>query len=165
MPFSLTQGILSDLIFERIQIDPDTPVRKVLKFKNDHADQLGRFRTKVAELTQTISREQPIELLRQQVEDVYLNEVKPAIHDLEASLTGNRIKWAIESFLKMAFFSSGPTVALNVLLGLAGPYALIVGAGLSMTASAILYNREKAEALRENPFTFVLAAEKGFTKN
>lgn len=162
MPLSLAQGILSDLVFERIQIAPDTPVRKILKFRNDHADELGRFRTKVAELTQVVSRNQPIELLRQQIEDIYINEVKPAIHSLKASLNGSRIKWATENFLKVAFFSSGPTFVLNALLDSSGPYALLAGAGISVTASAILYNREKAETLRQNPFSFVLAAEKAF---
>ncbi len=160
LPVSLAQGVLTDLIFEKIQIAPDTSVKKILNFRNDHADELGRFRTKIAELTQVISSNQPIERLHQQVTDIYLNEVQPAIQSLKDGLTGKRIKWASENFLKIAFFST--TSVPLALLGLSVPYALLAGAGISLTASAILYNREKTDDLKQNPFAFVLTAEKAF---
>lgn len=52
-PLYLRQGLLVDLIFDRIKIDPDTPVKKILEFRRRHADELGHFRTKIAELTQS----------------------------------------------------------------------------------------------------------------
>lgn len=162
MPRSLAQGALADLIIEGIKIDPNTPTKKVLEFRNCHADELGRFRTKIAELTTTISNEQPLDRLRQQVYDIYVNEVQPAISALEKGLQDHKIKWATENFLKVAFFSTSSTSVPLALLGLCVPQALLVGAGISLTASAILYNREKAEKLRQNPFSYLLAAEKAF---
>lgn len=162
MPLSLAQGTLANLIFERLQIAPDTPVKKILKFRADHADELGRFRTKITELTQSISNEQPFEQLRQQVEDIYINEVQPAINSLKKGLTDCKIKWATENFLKVGFFSTSSASIPLALLGLAVPHALLVGAGVSLTASAILYNREKARTLRENPFSYLLAVKKAF---
>lgn len=164
MPLSLAQGALTDLIIDRIQVASDTPVKKILKFRRDHADELGRFRAKITDLTTTISSGRPLELdqLRQQVDDIYINEVKPAMNSVKEGLTDSKIKWATENFLRVASFSTSSTSVPLALLGLSVPYALLVGAGVSVTASAILYNREKAEKLRQNPFSYLLAAERAF---
>jgi len=154
---SLAQGILADLIFERIKIDPDTPFKNLLSFREKHADELGRFRVKVAELTKNISSEQPLEKLRQEVNDTFINEVSPSINALKQGLKSNNIKWVTENFLKVSFFSTSSTSIPLVLLGLSVPQALLAGAGISLTASAILYNCDKAEKLRQNPYSYLLS--------
>jgi hypothetical protein len=159
---SLAQGMLSDLIFERIKIDPDTPFKKILDFRRRHKDELGRFRVEVAELTKNISGDQSLKRLRQEVNDTFINKVTPSIDALKEALTSNNIKWVTENFLKVSFFSTSSTSLPLVLLGLSVPQALLVGVGISLTASAILYNREKAEQLRKNPYSCFLAAEKAF---
>ncbi len=160
-PLSLAQGTLADLILERIQIDTNTPVKKILKFRNDYADELGRFRTEIAKLTETISNKQLMDAPYQHIEDIYTNEIGPAYNSLKKGLTSNRITWATKSFIKVAFFSTVSSLPLT-LLGLSVPHALLAGAGISLTASAVLYNHEKAEILRQNPFSYVLAVEKVF---
>jgi len=47
-------------------------------------------------------------------------------------------------------------------LGLDVAQALLVGSGISLTAAAILYNLDKRATLRENPYAYVLAAERTF---
>jgi hypothetical protein len=162
MPLSIAQGTLADLILERIQIDPNTSTKNILKFRKNHSDELGFFRIKIAELTKYITNDLPIEVFRQQVEDIYINEVTPAVNNLKKCLTDYRIKWIAENFLKVSFFSTGSTSIPLALLGLCVPQALLVGAGVSLTASAIIYNIEKADKLRQNPFSYLLAAEKVF---
>jgi hypothetical protein len=49
-------------------------------------------------------------------------------------------------------------------LGLSVPYALLVGAGASLTMSTILYNRAKSKILRQNPFSYMLLTEKTFQR-
>jgi len=93
---------------------------------------------------------------------MFADEVTPAINDLKKGLTDNKIKWATEHFLRVTFFSASSTSIPIALLGLSVPHALLVGAGVSLAASAILYNRNKAEILRKNPFSYVLATEKAF---
>ncbi len=161
-PVSLSQGLLADLILEKIKIDPNTSAKAIIEFRKEHSDELGYFRTKVAELTEAISNNQNFDALQQQLEDIYVNEVKPAIGSLKRTLTDSKIRWATENFLKVAFFSAGTTSVPLALVGLSVPHALLVGVGVSMTASAIMYNREKADKLRRNPFSYLLAAEKAF---
>lgn len=163
VPSFISQGILADLMFEKIQIDPETPVKKIIKFRKERADDLGLFRTKIAELTSSITKDLPPEALHQTIEDIYKNEVQPSVSTLKRQLTDHRIKWATENFLKVGFFSTSSTSVPLLLVGMATSLALLVGAGISLTASLVMYNREKEAKLRENPFSYLLAVEKKFS--
>lgn len=158
----LAQAMIADLILKGIQIEPDTPVNKIITFKNKFQNELGQFRTKIAELTDKISIEQPIEALRQNIYDKYVNEVKPAIESLRKGLKDNLIRSVTDNFLKISFFSIPTTSISLALLGLSIPYALLAGAGISLTANSVLYNVDKAQKLRENPYAYLLKAQKEF---
>ena len=122
---SFAQAMLADLILEGIQIDPDTPANKIIAFRNKFQIELGHFRTKIAELTDEISNEQPLEALRQNIYDKYLNEVKPAIESLRKGLKDNLIRSLTDNFLKISSFSI-PTASISLaLLGLSIPYARV----------------------------------------
>jgi hypothetical protein len=161
---SLAQGMLADLILERINIPRDTPIRKILKFRSQYQNELGRFRTKIDKLTNAISTNQPLEAIRQNIEDIYINEVKPALSSLKEGLKDCEIKWATKDILKIACVSTGSTAIPLLLLGLAVPQALLAQAGVSLTLSAILYNRKKAKLLRENPYSYLLAVKEKFAR-
>ncbi|WP_414756034.1 DUF6236 family protein [Anabaena sp. CCY 9910] len=160
MPVSLSQGMLADLILERINIDPETPVTEIIKFRRRYADELGRFRVKIAKLTESVSNDTSFSRLHQQINDLYVNEVQPEINTLKRILSEQRINWVAENFIKVTFFSTGAVSLPHTVLGLSVPHALFVGAGISLIASAILYNRDKANCLRQNPFSYLLGAEK-----
>jgi hypothetical protein len=162
---SLAQAMLADLIIEGIQIDPDTPVNKIIAFRNKFQNELGHFRTKIAELTNEISIDQPLEALRQNIYDKYLNEVKPAIESLRKGLKDNLIRSVTDNFLKISSFSIPTTSISLALLGLSIPYALLAGTGISLTANSVRYNVDKAQKLRENPYTYLLKAQKEFDPN
>ncbi len=162
MQKTVAQGALAELSLQHIQIDPNTPVANIIKFRKNHADELGLFRTKVEELTKVIEDDLPIHHLHQKVQDIHINQVKPAVNSLKAALTGIGIRHATGNFLKLTFFSVSPTALISVAFGLAAPYALLAGLGISLIASTINYNVAKREVLRKNEFSYVLAAERGF---
>jgi hypothetical protein len=159
-PSTLAQGALANLVINRIQIDPETPARKIIQFKKDYSDELGLFRSKVADLTSAISAEQPFESLMQRVNDIYTNEFKPELSTFKKILKASKIKWAAENFFKVSFFSTSATSVPLALIGLTIPQALLVGVGISLTVSAVLYNCDKTDKLNQSPFTYILAAEK-----
>jgi hypothetical protein len=161
----LAQGVLVDLIIEKIKINPQTPVADILKFREDHADELGRFRSEIESLTKTASADLPIEHLHQSIQDTYTNKVLPALNDLKSGLVSSRIHWVSENALKITSLSVAPGSLFgtaSLAFGLAAPQALLVGVGVSLTASIILYNLQRRQAIRENPYAFVLSAEKQF---
>lgn len=159
LPKTLAPGMLSQLAIERIAIAPSTSVESLLKFKRKHKDELAQFRSKVEQITSTVKEDLPAEALRQTISDFYKNEVEPAISNLKKALDGRRIKWLGEGLLKIAFLSAGSSTML-VAAGLSVPTALLAGAGLSLIVSGAMYNVDKTESLRNNPYTYLLSLGK-----
>jgi hypothetical protein len=155
-PRTLAQGLLAHLALERVAVDPETPVEELLEFRRKHGDELAQFRTKVEQLTAAVNADMPLEALRQRALDIYNNEVSPAVSNLKKALDGGRIRWLGEGLLKIAFLSVG-TSSMLVATGLSVPTALLAGAGLSLVASGVMYNVDRAESLRSNPFSYLLA--------
>jgi hypothetical protein len=44
-----------------------------------------------------------------------------------------------------------------VVAGLAAPYALLAGAGISLVAAGMMYDKERRDSLRESPYSYLLA--------
>ncbi|MFW6253923.1 MAG: hypothetical protein ACOC41_03245 [Chitinivibrionales bacterium] len=160
VPREFGQGLLVQLMLEKITLDPETPVDKIISYREKYASELGRFRAKVGELSSSLPADAPFAAMQQHANDLYLNEVKPAVEDLKQSLTGSRIKWLTDSWLKIAFISAGSSSMLAG-MGLATANALLVGAGVSLIGSGILYNVEKAGAIRSNPYSYLMGVENG----
>jgi hypothetical protein len=159
----LAECMLADLIVDVLQISPDTPVKKVIMFRKKHADEIGIFRAKVAELTRMTSSDQPIAAIRQSICDIYTNEVIPALNNLKKALNDKKITWSAGNIIRIAFFTL-PSSSILLSLGISIPYAVLAGAGISLAISAIEYNREKATVLRQNPYSYLLTVEKTFGK-
>jgi hypothetical protein len=159
MPRCLASGMLANLAIERIRVDPDTPIDHLIEFRERHLDELAQFQVKMESLASSIETDLPVEALRQRVSDLYESEVAPAMRNLKAALHGRRIRWLGDGLLKIGFMSVGPTSMLAV-AGLAVPTALLAGAGISFIASKAMYNVDKEEALRSNPFAYLLSMER-----
>jgi Family of unknown function (DUF6236) len=159
MPRTLAPGLLSQLAIQRVGVAPDTPVDRLLDFRERHRDELASFRTEIERLTSSVEEDLSAEALRQRVSDLYTNGVEPAIANLKRALEGRRIRWLGEGLLKIAFLSAGSSSML-IAAGLAVPTALLAGAGLSLVVSGTLYNVDKSESLRSNPYAYLLSLEK-----
>jgi hypothetical protein len=162
MPRTLAPGLLSQLAIQRVAVAPDTPIDRLLDFRERHKDELALFRTKIEQLTSAVEADLPAEALRQRVSDLYTNEVEPAMGSLKSALHGRRIRWLGEGLLKTAFLSAGSSTML-VAAGLAVPTALLAGAGLSLIVSGTMYNVDKRESLRSNPYSYLLSLERELT--
>jgi len=162
VPSTLAQGMLVNLIIEKINIAPNTSIPKLLKFREDNVLALGRFRSEIGTLTQAISSDLPAEHLQQAISDIYINNVSPAIGALKEGLSALGIKWFVDDYINIVFLDTSIT-SMMYILGLSVPQALLAGAGISLTSSVIRYNLEKRQTLRNNPFTYVMAAKRAFS--
>jgi len=160
----LSQGLLSNLILKGIRFSPDTKTEDIIKFKTKHQDELGLFRTTLEKLVSDIPDDVPFETLQQNVQDIYVNEFQPAYNNFQKALDGFKLKWINDHVMKIAFFKRGTGALLPYLLGATIPQALLAGAGISIVTSAISYNQEKKEMLRENPYSYLVSAEKELNK-
>ena len=150
------------MIISGLRISPDVPLEDIITFRDKHKDELGLFRTQLTELTQRAAKNIPIDALRQQMSDMYLNEFTPAYNNFKAALKSSGIKWLTDNFLKVSLLSV-ETTGIPLALGLTIPQALLAGVGVSLLASTVSYNVEKRQKLRENPYSYLLAVEKKFS--
>lgn len=160
----LKKALLSEILLEKINLSADTTVKKIIKFKEKHKDELGRFRTKIDELGNTLKKTKGGKAIKQQIEDLISNEINPAISDLKSALKSNRIRFVDNGLLKISLFSAPPTSLTIYLAGVEyTPHAIFAGAAISITTQAILYNKEKRNILNSNPYSYLLSLEKKFS--
>ncbi|MGE0760255.1 MAG: DUF6236 family protein [Pirellulaceae bacterium] len=159
MPRHLAPGMLASLAIERVGIAADTPIDHLIDFRERHRDELALFRAKVDELAASVDGDLSAEALRQRIADLHANEVAPAISNLKKALEGRRIRWMSDGLMKVAFLSAGSSTML-VAAGLDVPTALLAGAGLSLIVSGTMYNVDKRESLRANPYAYLLSVER-----
>lgn len=157
----LAQGILMDLTFNGISISEDVSIADILNFKRQHQDELGLFRTNIENLTRNIPVDASIEQIRQQVNDIYVNQFLPGYNNLKKSLDGAGIKSFVNNLIKISFFSTGATAVPAALLGMSIPSALLAGAGVSIISSLVSYNIDRQATLRDNPYSYLLAMNNG----
>ena len=159
----LAEGTLAQLLIQTVSIAPDIPLKKLIRFRQKHADELGRLRSKIGELVSAIEQPRSLAAIQQYANDLVTNEVQPALNDLRGALRGSRIKFLADTLLKTSFLSAAPTSAL-VVAGLAVPTALAVGAAVSLVAAAALYAVDKQSTIRSNPFAYVLSLERELSR-
>lgn len=166
---ALAQSLLSKMVIQSIKVSPNTPIEKVIRFRDQHRDELGIFRQEMGNLTREMNREwDSLESLQQSLLDIYLNQVSPSINNLKASLKG----FGIEnhgSYLKSILLGTGiswlPASYLEPSLGsLSTPIAILAGAGISIIANVVSHRIEKTRMLRENPYSYILSIEKEFRR-
>lgn len=155
-PIHLAQGLLTNMIIDGVKISSPTPLSDILKFKKNHKDELGLFRSNVAKLTKDLDDNLSFDEMRQKVHDLYNDEFLPAYNSFKQALNSSGIKWVSENIMKISVFSTGATGG-PMALGLALPQALIAGAGISIVSSVISYNVDKKDKLRNNPYSYLLA--------
>jgi hypothetical protein len=157
----LAQGLLTNVIINGIKVSNTSSLEDVINFKKRHQDELGNFRTNLAKLTKDMKKDNSFEAMKQQVADIYNDEFLPAYNDLKKSLNSAGVKWTADNFMKVSFFSTSATAIPMTLLGLSLPHALLAGAGVSIISSLVSYNVDKKEILRKNPYSYLLAVNKG----
>jgi len=156
----LAQGLLTNLIIQGVRIATTSSLEDVIKFKIEHRNELGLFRMNISKLVQSVSKDAPIESLLQQVEDIYKDEFSPAYNNFKKALDSSKIKWFSDNLMKISLISIPTTALPNAILGFTLPQALLAGVGVSLVSSVVLYNEDKKEKIRTNPYSYLLAINK-----
>lgn len=160
-PSAVAEGLLANLAISKINISKQTPIQDLIDFKRKYSDEFGRFHKAINDLCSGIQGETAMESLQEQVGTIYQNDLEPSLNSLKAALDGKRIKWKAEGFMKLASMSLDSWFSLT-LAGISTPMALLAGAGISLTVMGVLYNIEKREQIRNDPFAYLLSAEREF---
>lgn len=153
----LADGFLYHLVVEGLKVSDKTDISKLVEFKRNRKDELGRFRSALSEMSLRINTNdiESIKELKNVVESTYINEFLPALQDVKKSLKDKKIRWIsnvgsyVLSFLTPTFMISDAKMS-SLLAGL-----VICSASWKLSDFA----REK-DLLRSNPFSYLLSLEK-----
>jgi len=148
------QGLLLDLIIDDFQILPDTSFEDIMKFKGKYSGELIKFREGLAKLTSSVSVDGSLATIKKEVAEQY-KIFKTDYSDFKKALKGSKLKWC-SNFMKISALVLGVVGAVLT----EEPTPIFVGMGLSASASLIEYKMNKAERLRGNPFSYLLAVER-----
>ncbi|PYC26524.1 hypothetical protein DMX02_01345 [Pseudomonas jessenii] len=159
LPTDLSPSLLIDLMVQGISLPEHLSVNEILKFKDYHADELAIFRREVARLTAELPVNASIEALRETVSNQYKTEVLPAMQSLRKSLRAQRWEAGFSGLLKVTLLSVTPTTAA-VLAGVPSTLALVAGAGISLTATAVLIANQTQRTRMDNPYSYLLSLER-----
>lgn len=159
LPSEIAPSLLIDLMVQGILLPENLSAKEILKFKKNHKEELSVFRREVARLTTDLPKDAPIEALRQAVSDQYQVSVLPAMRSLRESLKAQSWDTGLNGLLKVSFFSAAPTSAA-ILAGIPSSVALLAGAGISLTASAVLLANQRRRAKIESPYSYLLSMER-----
>ena len=156
----LTQGLLLNYVIDGLSISPENSFEDIFFFKEHHKDELGRFRTQLAKFTKGCTANESINVIQQEISDLYVNEFLPAYNDFKKALNSSKIKWFTDTFMKVSTLSVGATSVPTALLGMPIEKAVLAGIGVSVIASAVSYDANKKDVLRNNPYSYLLSMEK-----
>ena len=166
LPAKVSEGILADLILKTISIKNETPIDKIIKFRNNNSVELSRFREAIRSIVKSLDGEIEAEALSSHINTLYKDSVLPAIEELKAKLRDTRISCGFNNLKLSTLVSASPTALGVALTGTPlGPYALAAGIGLSVVLSIANYGIQKKEIQRNSPFSYLISAEKAFGRS
>lgn len=150
----LGEALLAQFTLETIKIATNTPFETIITFRDDYKDEIGLFRSEIGRLAQEIDPETPtLEALQQQVSDIFINKINPAIHNLERALAGKNIRTLATHLSSIIFAGSLSYFAPNT------PVNLATFAGCQIIGTAINYEIDRKHDLMANPYSFILSAQ------
>ena len=158
LPNEIVPSLLIDTVVQGIEIPKNVSAKDLLKFKNDHKEELAIFRREINRLAIDIPKNISVEALRQAVNDQYNAQVVPAMRSLRKSLQAQNWDAGLNGFLKVSYFAAAPTSAA-IWAGVPSPVALIVGVGVSITASAVLLANQRRKTRADSPYSYLLSLE------
>lgn len=161
VPAGIAEGVLASLILRTVNVGPSTSVKKLLKFREKHRSELGRFRGASRRLVEGLQSNVGANALSSHINTLYTDEVLPAIEDLRGRLRDSRITCGFNNLKISTLMSASPTALGVALSGTAlGPFALVAGVGLSVVMGYANYSVQRRGMLRGSPFSYIISAQR-----
>ncbi len=132
---------LVQIAFRKLKIDDDTPIAKILKFRQDHSEELARFRGAMRELAKRVEGLEPDRDLSATLDDIWETDVEPSLLELTDTLAAGGIGARIEGVIRMI-----GAVAV-------GQFGEAFGQGRNLFAS---FTSVPRKAKRANPYAYLV---------
>lgn len=156
------EAVLYKVLLDNIQIDPQTPVDKIVAFKRRYSDELGRFRMEMSQLTNLEGDGESFKAIFEQARNIYENGIVPSMNDLKRALDESTIRWMVENYYNYMISGAAP-VALTA-VGLPMTQVLAIGAGLTVGYTLLGSFWERREIMRNSPYAYLMRVKQNFSK-
>jgi hypothetical protein len=153
------QGIVANLVLHGIQLPQTVAIDDVLNFRDNHREELGRLRSKVADLARSVAGHVTTTAVVQRAKDACATEIVPALDVLRKQLTKAKIEVVPGAVLSVACFGVGSGSLLTSVVG--DPVSSIaIGAVATLALGIVKYRLAKQQILLTNPYTYVLQIDR-----
>lgn len=157
----LKQGLMYKFIIQGIEIDPRTPIDKILSFREKYQYEMGDFRKQVSDLvssqnTDGLSADEVVN----QMARLYSMGVLPALKNIQKALDGQRVKWIAGGSTSIALTGVTSVLTQSVI----SPLSILAEAGIKVVYKAFNYNLGKEKTIMEKPYSFLYRIDRCFSK-
>jgi len=139
-----SEAALLSTVIQAFEIDPDTPVEQILRFREKNGASLGRFRSSLVDLSEGLREENSPTTLLAEARDTYKNRVVPALGDLEEVLTEGKIRFFVRSLVGATALTLAPVNPVKAVEGSA-----------TLMGQTIDYAFSRERLVREHPFGYL----------
>lgn len=146
-----TEAALLSTAIKAFELAPDTPVERIVEFREKHAASLGRFRASLVDLSEGLRADaHPTQLLGE-AHDRYRNRVVPALGELEDALSQGKIRFFLRSVMGATALSLAPIKPVKAVEG-----------GVTLVGQTIEYSFSREKLIQEHPFGYLHQVSKTF---
>ncbi len=158
------EGLLADLKLRVLSISPETPVSKIVAFRNARRSELLFFRHAISDLAAKLDHEaQSLAAFKKYVRGLDTRGFELARDGLQAALNDHGIESYLSRLQTIVFCSSlrfPPAKEGQPMLGSwVQPLAVIIGGVMSVALDRAPYSLERKQALENNPYSYIFGAE------
>lgn len=155
--------VMYKVIMDSVQIDPSTPMKKILSYKEKREDELNLFREEISNLIRISSPEINIKDFENKLSETYRNKIELAMQNIEKTLHDERIAFIKNHIASYIFGGIIPTLITSDLNFYKTIY-LGASYGAAITMSAISYKNTMKISERKEPFSYLLKIRKKFMR-
>lgn len=157
---------LVELAMSAVTINESTPIKKVIRFREKHQAELDRYRGSIQELAAKLTAEansqEDVDIL---LREAYVNTIRPAVAELRKARKSARIASGPDILKAVSFGISPGILAAAAGHPLISTISTATGIVVSGVISAIKVRSEGQAALIGEPFSFIVAAERTFSRD
>ena len=158
----LKQGVMYNLIIQGFKIDPNTPICRILKFREKYQYEMANFRKQVSDLVGSLNTEGiPTDELVIQMGRLYNMGVIPALNNIQKALDGHKIKWIVDGSETIAIAGLTTCLAQAAIEPISG----LAQFGLKIAQKIFHYNADRDSIINNKPFSMLYRINKFFNTN
>ncbi|HEX6205841.1 MAG TPA: hypothetical protein VFZ29_08560 [Solirubrobacterales bacterium] len=146
-----TEAALLSTAIQAFEVAPDTPVDRIIEFREKNALSVGRFRASLADLSEGLRKDADPTQLLAEARDRYRNRVVPALGELEEVLKQGNVQFLVRSLLGATAIALSPIDPVRAVDG-----------GAKIVGQTINYSFSREKIVREHPFGYLHQVSKAF---